>query len=249
MPAHAPHNNYEHLVRGTLKPWRINTVTEMSVHLPDKILTILGVYIHALCQLYTYCTCFPRFSSYLSEKKQRRQTGLRMKTWPILHEKKKAWDEWKAEGRLIYGPIWRLEPGWSLGRDCPSAGEQPWMRRNLQHFNKKFRERNPEIKTSRGRHFWLMEKSPVILDTPGWWRNLQWYLTLLVDGEISSDTWHSCDTWHSWLMEKSQWYSTFLVDGEISSDTPSVLETWSRHFKNLSSFHEDDYPALVFVAS
>ena len=62
----------------------------------------------------------------------------------LAHEKKKAWDVCKAEGRPIHGPLFdrktrtRMEFRQRLSF-CKGAA----MRRNLQHFDKKFRERNP----------------------------------------------------------------------------------------------------------
>lgn len=45
--------------------------------------------------------------------------------------------------------------------------------------------------------------------------------------------------------KKNKQGSTLLVDGKVTSDPSSVLEAWSRHFNNLSSSYEDDYPALL----
>ena len=38
--------------------------------------------------------------------------------------------------------------------------------------------------------------------------------------------------------------STLLINGKVNSDPSDVLEAWSSHFRNLSSSHEHDFPAL-----
>ena len=46
------------------------------------------------------------------------------------------------------------------------------------------------------------------------------------------------------LPKKVTHCTSLLIDGEVIRDPEKVLQAWSNHFRQLSSFHEDDFPVL-----